>query len=64
MNISCSYLVGMGTLQSLCDALTVLDNEIVRVSLDGILGILEAGSKQDGHNPFARMINESDNLRE
>ena len=54
----------MGTLQSLCDALTVLDNEIVRVSLDGILGILEAGSKQDGHNPFARMINESDNLRE
>ena len=59
-----SYLVGLGGLQTLCHALSLPDNEIVRVTLDGIIGVLEAGdtiaSKEDKHNPFALMVVEAE----
>ena len=54
--------MGLGTLQTLIDTLKLPQNEIKSVSLDGILGILEAGDsqKENGINPFAMMIIESD----
>ena len=37
------YLVDQGCIKPLCDLLTTMDNEIIRVALDGLNNILEAG---------------------
>ena len=37
------YLVDQGCIKSLCDLLTVTDNKVIQVALDGLTNILEAG---------------------
>jgi importin subunit alpha-1 len=57
------YLVSENCIKPLCDILTMLDNKITLVALDGLENILRAGESErpntpDGSNPYALVVEE------
>ncbi|KAG2223595.1 hypothetical protein INT45_001677 [Circinella minor] len=57
------YLVAEGCIKPLCDILTVMDNKITMVALDGLENILQVGEVErtntvDNLNPYALAIEE------
>jgi importin subunit alpha-6/7 len=56
------FLVHQGCIQPLCNLLTVLDNRIVLVALNGLEHILKSGQQasqaNNGNNEYAMMVEE------
>lgn len=53
-----SYLVREGCIKPLCDLLTVHDNKIVLVALEGLENILNSGRMPDGSNRYSQQVEE------
>ncbi|XP_033102668.1 importin subunit alpha-7-like [Anneissia japonica] len=57
------FIIHEGCVRPLCDLLTVMDNKIVQVALNGLENILKLGEQEakqrdNGINPYAEMIEE------
>lgn len=62
------YLVAQGCIRPLCDLLTVMDNKIIQVALDGLENILKVGEQDKlasgtPHNQFALFVEEAGGLQ-